>query len=97
VNADFIAVSEGNATYTKDGWVNSHLIDLQYQIVGEMKNFQSNPYSLPRKETIRKYLESLQFEDDDDVLYAMSLKSCPIAQPLTLHLEGKSNACTHAL
>jgi hypothetical protein len=75
-------VSEGNAAYTSEGWINSHLIDLQYQIVAELKNFQANSYSLPRKESARRYLDTLQYEDDDDILYSMSLKSCPIAQPL---------------
>lgn len=59
---DFIAVIEGNAPYHPDGRINSHLIELQYQIVDELKNFQVNSYNLPRKREIRRYLENLDYE-----------------------------------
>ncbi|KAL6069486.1 Rap guanine nucleotide exchange factor 4 [Balamuthia mandrillaris] len=74
---DCTFINDGNKPYNRHGMINFEFMTMLYQCLSAVRDCQRHPYDLLRHKDIQSFLCCLQFIDDEDALYLLSLKAQP--------------------
>jgi len=71
---DLTFINDGNHTYLENKQVNFDKCRRLSAVIQEVVQYQQTPYCLQSVEEIQNYLNTLDFERDDDKIYKLSLQ-----------------------
>ncbi|KAL6076842.1 hypothetical protein QOT17_002542 [Balamuthia mandrillaris] len=74
---DCTFIMEGNKPYTKNGMINFEFMSMISDRLKIVTECQSRPFDLPRLKDVQNFLSNIQYIDDEDALYMLSLKAQP--------------------
>ncbi|KAL6075923.1 hypothetical protein QOT17_003230 [Balamuthia mandrillaris] len=74
---DCTFIHDGNKPYNRHGMINFEYMTMLYQCLQAVRECQSHPYDLPHHKDTQAFLWNLNYIDDEDALYMLSLKAQP--------------------